>query len=634
MVPRKTIVLLAAALAMLLAALRFGTGGRGDGASRDSAPVPGFSPDAAVSVRMGLGDGSTVELSRQTGGGWAFSAPDSGRADAQRVALFLDAAFGGRVRDRVTARQREARSLGETDFGFAETPPSWIEAVDSSGARASLRFGAFTPSGEGVFAMREAGGDVLVLDRAARDLLPGSRDDIRDRVLFRFSDSVPSAVEIRRPDSPVLRLEPSGGASGWSMVAPYRCPADPAAVSALLDALGTAVAGRFLWTQPPGAAPSDAETARASAGLGPSEIEVSVSVRFEGAGDPLSLAFSSSPDSAAAVGQGEIRRAVGASISDGTVFEVDEILLDALKMPIDVFRDRSLFGADEARCRSLSFTGPSGAVTLERSDSESPWTLLAPSAQPADQGAAAALVSGLLSLRDCGAEPAPQSFVPPAGAVRLSCSFAMADSPAELWFWNDGGDSASAVARAFVPARGMILELPAGSVPAAAFDPRELRHVRARTIAAMAPDSVLSLSLIVPGRPPVAVRRLPGGTWAPGADAPPGAAASAAAADAAVAALAALEAREVLSLAVRDSSAYGLLPPRAELLVAASGAPGAPFGAAAPVSVFQFGASESPGGMVPVRVKGSDAVFALDGATAAALCGSFLEFPQTGDKKR
>lgn len=620
MVPRKTIVLLSAVLAMLLVALRFGSPRRGGGALRDGAPVPGFSPDSAVSVRMGLRDGASVALARSPSGGWAFAAPDVGRADAQRVALLLDAAFGGRVRDRVSPRQREARSLGETDFGFAETPPAWIEAVDAAGTRAALRFGAVTPSGEGVFAIREAGGDVLVLDRAARDLIPASRDDVRDRVLFPFAVTPPSAIEIRRPDAPALRLEPSGDASGWMVAAPYRCPAAFAAVSALFEALGTTVAGRFIWTPPPGAAPSDVEKARASSGLGPSETEATVSVRFEGVGDAVSFAFASGRDGGA----------VGASLSDGTVFEVDATLLNALKMPVDVFRDRAVFGVDASQCLSISFSGQSGAVTMERTDLESPWALVAPSSQPADQTAASALVASILSIRDAGAEPAPDAFAPPADAVRLVCSFAARGSSAPVWFWRSLG--ADGAVRAFVPERGMVLSLPDPSVPPAALDPRELRSVRIRDVAAIPPDSVLSLSLLVPGRPNATVIRLPGGTWAPGPDAPPGAVAGAAAADAAVEALSALKALDVLSLSAPDSSAYGLLPPSAELLVATSGTASAD-PALSPVSVFQFGEPASPGAPVPVRVKGADAVFALDPQIANALRGSFLVFPQPSEKK-
>ena len=617
MVSRGTLICLALALAALVATLRFLPTGTASG-YLETVAAPSFDAGGVVSATFRFPDGRTASLRRDPTGEWSLSAPDSGRADRSRIEMAVEAAFSGPVRDRVSPRQRKARGLTLADFGFGQDGHNpGIEARTSSGAHIHLLFGDWTPSGSAVFARdatdasQEDTGDVLVLDRAARAMLPSELDDLRDRVLLGSDSGEMTAVEIRRPGEAPVRLEAdASGALGWRLASPYRCPADPAAADALVAALRAAVADRFIWTPPAGAAPSELQNARAAAGLAPGEIAVSLTAEFDGGRSKRSFAFAG-PDPASP------RELAGAALDDGTVFRTDSTLFEALRIPADALRERRVFPLSADDCLSLSLSSPDFAADLVRNAPDDRWRLEAPFAQPADQEAANAFVSGLFALHDQGAEPSAIDFKPPQGAVRVSAGFASPGSSSVVWFWNTTDETP----RAWLPDCGMILQFAEKDVPVPALAPEKLAALRDRHVFSADPDDISSLSLRTTESPLQSVRRDATGAWVQGPDAPPGFVPDSLAADAAATALASLEATSVLALSGADSAALGLLPPRTEWIIARK-APPAPLGSEAgqeaPVSVLQLGAP-LPDGTVPMRIKGLDTVFTLDAAKAAIL---------------
>jgi hypothetical protein len=612
MLSNKTVVLLAAVLLALLAVLRhagplLGTG-EGDGGSHGAALLSDFaSHPSAVRIEA---NGFSVSL-RRAAARWVFAPPDSGRADARRVDLSLDAALHAVPRDRVTPRQREARALGLAAFGL-EPPRARIE-LEGPGWREAVSIGSETPDGTGVYALVDGRGDIDVVDRALFDLLPASPDDFRDRSAFAEPGIEPDELEIRRPGSPAIRLARSSRSGVWRFVEPYDCPADAANLGTLLDALSGATVERFVRVPGTNDAPSGVSADFVANGLGPDDAVLSLRIRFSGENAPADFTFGG-PDPL------DERVVFSGSPSEGTVFTVDRSVLDALRMPADLLRERRPFPFAPREILSASFRSGDGPFSFGRSDALSPWTITEPAAQPASQEAAGRFLDALLALRDATAEPiraddpaAPDSIrldlVPAAPAAPVSARLSRRPAAPS----KDGDDPPDLLVD--FPERGIRHVVPGAALPPAALSSSAFAALRDPAVLRLDPESVVSLSRrAIDGSESVWRRGADGAWFRDGAAAEDDGAAAKLLSDA-IATLCALDASETVALFTPDSAAYGLLPPGFELAVATRDE-------TRPVVILQFG-SVRPDGSVHLRVKGEDAVFAIPAEAAAALVVPF-----------
>lgn len=601
MLSNKTLVVLAAVLIALLAALRHAGpllrgGAEGDAPETTLLPSTAERPSA---VRFEKG-GTPVAL-RRTATRWVFAPPAAGRADPIRVDLALDAALLAPVRDRVTARQREARGLAPAAFGL-DAPRARVE-LEWADRKAAVAIGGDTPDGTGVYAQVDGRSDVAVVDRALLDLLPASPDDLRDRIVFAEPGREIETLEIRRPGAAALRLE--AGADGlWRISAPYVCAADAANAAKLLRALSGAAVERFLRVPGTNDPPAEAEAAFAAAGLGPEDAALSLLVGVRGETAPTAFVFGG-PDPAAP-------HAVVAGIpSEGTIFAIDRAVLDALTMPVSVLRDRRPFPFAPREVLSVSFRTGDGPFVFSRADPLAPWTIDAPSRQPASQEAADAFLERLLALRDEDAEPLPPAEAAPLDSLRLDLVPAEPAEPVSAILSRRAAAEEGAPADLLVsiPARGIRQTVPGADLPPESLAAAAFAALRDPTVLRIAPESLLSLSRRDAAGAEQTVRRdAADGAWFCDAA---GAAPDAAAADAAAAAVSELVAAETVALSTSDSAAWGLLPPRLELTVATRDE-------TRPVAILQLGAAR-PDGSAYLRVKGEDPVFAVSAETAAAL---------------
>lgn len=601
MLSNKTLVILAAVLIALLAALRHAGpllrgGAEGDAPETTLLPATGERPTAVRFERGGV----PVAL-RRTASRWIFAPPAAGRADPIRVDLALDAALLAPVRDRVTARQREARGLGPGSFGL-DAPRARID-LEWPDRRTSLSIGADTPDGTGVYAMVDGRSDVAVVDRALLDLLPDSHDDLRDRIVFAEPGREIETLEIRRPGAAALRLE--ADADGiWRISAPYVCAADAANSATLLRALSGAAAERFLRVPGTNDSPAEAEAAFAAAGLGPEDAALSLLVGVRGEPAPTAFVFGG-PDPA------DPHAVVAGIPSEGTIFALDRAVLDALTMPVSVLRDRRPFPFAPREVLSVSFRTGDGPFAFGRTDPLAPWTIDAPSRQPASQEATGAFLGRLLSLRDEDAEPLPPAESAPLDSVRLDLTPAGPAKPVSAILSRRPASEAGAPPDLLVsiPARGIRHVVRGAALPPEALSASAFAALRDPSVLRLAPESLVSLSLRDAAGAEQTVRRdAADGAWFCDAA---GAAPDAKAADAVAAAVSGLVAAETAALSTSDSAAWGLLPPRFELTVATRDE-------TRPVAILQLGAAR-PDGSVFLRVKGEDPVFAVSAETAAVL---------------
>ena len=559
MLSKKTVVFLAALLALLLVANRMADrllAGRGPVGVPPSTllRLRASTPWTAVSVSNA---GSFVRAEAAPGGRWNLVSPEPAPADVAAVALVMDTVARAPVMDVVTARQRSARNLSVADYGFA--PPRASVVLGRSGeAPVLVEFGSDTPGGGGVFARVDGSSDIFAVERAAFDALPASADEFRDRILFVPPGRTPAAVAVRDRERGKIRLEAAPGGL-WAIREPYVCPAAPSAVEPLVRSLSTAVAERFVPARE-----------AVGAGLSPDETELVLSLRLDGEARDRDFAFGS-PDPAAPA------FVYASSLADGVCFTVDRTVLDALKMPLDVLRDHRIlpYGPDDLR--SVAFESVDGIFELSREGGEpgGGWTISRPSAQPADQAAAEAFLGALLSLRDTGAEFAPTGAPPALTSVRLSLVPFPPLAPERFVLAADPPTGAPTNLVVFSPERSLRRFTDPAAAPPAVFVPSTLAALRSKTILALPADGV-------------------------SAETP-----------ALAALLSDFRARAVATLFPSDSAAYGLLPPRLERTVR-TGLPDRP------VVILQLGAALPDGGAY-LRVKGADEIFEIDPEAVAIL---------------
>ena len=569
MLSKKTVVFLAALLAVLSAANWFAerhlTGRGAVGlAPATLLPRPDAAPFSAAVVSNGA---ATIRAVRSADGRWRLAEPVAAPADSSVVELVLDTVARARVLDRVTARQRAARNLSLSDFGFAPVRASvLLERPGSQPAR--IEFGADTPGGDGVFARLDGSPDLLAVERAALDALPSSADDLRDRILFVPPGRAVSALSVRDRTRGEIRLA-AGAAGAWTIETPYVCAAAPSAVEPLLQTLASSVAERFVPARE-----------AVDAGLAPDETERVLSIRLEGETRDRDFAFGK-PDPAAPA------FVYAASLADGTCFTVDRAVPDALKMPLDVLREHRILPYGREDLKSLSFESADGVFELARDGDGpgSPWSIRRPAPQPADPIATAAFLDNLLALRDVGAEVAPSNAPPAPSSVRLSLVPFPPRPPVQFVLSVEpSADGTATNLVAFSPDRALRQFVDASRAPAGAFAPAALAGLRSKTILALPAGSM-------PEEPP----RL-------------------------AALLSDFRARSVAALFVPDSAPYGLLPPRAERTVRTT-LPDRP------VVIFQLGAALPDGGAY-LRVKGSDEIFEI-GPEDAKLLAEPAAAPET-----
>ena len=604
MLSRKTIVFLALLLALLLAAQWIGEN-RFAAADDDETAMTLVPPAPSRATAFSLRAGNlSVSLSRPASR-WILDPPAAGRADSRRVDLALETVLRARVRDRVTERQRKGRGLTLADYGLA--PSRARVGVSGTGWNAAVEFGHHTPGGDGVFALAEGSSDVLVVDRAVFDLLPRSLDDLRDRTLISNAGSAPSALEIRRPGVPAVRL--ACGTDGvWTLEKPFRSPLSPTVVTALLDTLRNAAVARFVWT--PGS-PGTSSEALIAHGLSPDEAVLTLSVWRPGEASPDEFAFGE-PDPS------DVSRVFAATLADGSVCTVDRTVLEALRMPLDVLRDRRPFPYAPEELLSVSLLSGDGAFSLARTARDAPWEIARPSVQPADQDAVERFLDRLLSLLDESAEPLGDAApAEPLDAIRIEFAPVPPATPLSAWLSRRApdGDNGAARPTVTVPDAGVRHVLAPGAIPDGTLAAPLFASLRDPAVLALPPGALSSLTRRTPDGEEQAVRLGGDGAWF--SSKPPPVVADRAAAEALSGLLTNLVSSGAATLFTSDSAAYGLLPPRLEIVAATTLTN-------RPVVILQLG-SALPDGSTYLRIRGEDPVFTLPPDAAATLSAPLLQ---------
>lgn len=179
---------------------------------------------------------------RLKAGRWVMEAPFQAPVDRGAVLRFLDLLESARVKDSLGFHELRKRELSFKEFGLA---PARAHVVLDGGRRHEFFFGSATPLGNDVFVRSGQDERVLVVSGDLYGALPRTADEIRSRRLTGYSEKSVSAIEIRAPARPFIRLSKESGT--WRLTQPVEAPASDAKVEAMLDVLENARVSSFIW---------------------------------------------------------------------------------------------------------------------------------------------------------------------------------------------------------------------------------------------------------------------------------------------------------------------------------------------------------------------------------------------------
>ena len=349
----------------------------------------GAAADGAVSLSVSRRGEPPVEL-ELSDGAWRMTKPFGAAADAGSVMRLADALAFAPILDSMDDAELAKLGRRRRDFGL-ENPRVTVEARGPSGSVA-VSFGAFTPSGDGVYAAVDGLSTVFVAGTnvfAAADM---PADGFRSRALFADSLDEVSAFDIKSRAGPFMRIVRDG--SSWRMAEPQSVPVSSQRVKAFLEALAGSRAGGFAWPAGAGGGEGSASVALlAGYGLDPENATTVTLKNADGTDHHVSFGK--------AAGKGCVYALVH---NGGAVATVDSSLADMVAASPGRFADTRIFPCEEAAVVSVSVSDGE-AQCLVAKGADGMWMLDAPVSAPADQAAVGALVARLMALRSADLDP-------------------------------------------------------------------------------------------------------------------------------------------------------------------------------------------------------------------------------------
>ncbi|MBQ7190543.1 MAG: DUF4340 domain-containing protein [Kiritimatiellae bacterium] len=174
---------------------------------------------------------------------WIITAPFSAEVNQGAVQKFLDALEKSRVSDSVSFPDLVKRDLSLRQLGL--NPPCTKITLEGRGNRIGLEVGAVSPMGKELYLRRDGEDRVLTVSSGLLQRIPQHVNEIRSYQIFPKDASQITALSIRSPGKPFMKLVKN--VSGWGFVQPEPAPADEQAVSKLLQILCTNRVTRFVW---------------------------------------------------------------------------------------------------------------------------------------------------------------------------------------------------------------------------------------------------------------------------------------------------------------------------------------------------------------------------------------------------
>ncbi|MDD2455026.1 MAG: DUF4340 domain-containing protein [Kiritimatiellae bacterium] len=321
-------------------------------------------------------------------GRWVLEAPFQAPVDRGAALRFLDLFESARVKDSLGFHELRKRELSLKEFGLA---PARAHVVLEGGKRHEFFFGAATPLGKGVFVRAGRDERVLVVSGDLCGALPRTADDIRSRRLAGYTEGSISAIEIRVPERPFIRLSKESGT--WRLTQPVEAPASDAKVEAMLGMLENARVSRFIWptvSNVMDVAESEAafRTRLGVYGLG-DDTGTRVQLLPERPGEPVVIIFGTPVKET----EGFTYVLLHGATAIGAV---SNAVVEAVRLSPEDLRDMRLFSELPARVDRLQVSLGEDEFVLAQTGAQ--WRFETPMSDLADQAAVGQVVKSLINI--------------------------------------------------------------------------------------------------------------------------------------------------------------------------------------------------------------------------------------------
>jgi len=321
-------------------------------------------------------------------GRWVLEAPFQAPVERGAALRFLDLFESARVKDSLGFHELRKRELSLKEFGLA---PARAHVVLEGGKRHEFFFGAATPLGKGVFVRAGRDERVLVVSGDLCGALPRTADDIRSRRLAGYTEGSISAIEIRVPERPFIRLSKESGT--WRLTQPVEAPASDAKVEAMLGMLENARVSRFIWptvSNVMDVAESEAafRTRLGVYGLG-DDTGTRVQLLPERPGEPVVIIFGTPVKET----EGFTYVLLHGATAIGAV---SNAVVEAVRLSPEDLRDMRLFSELPARVDRLQVSLGEDEFVLAQTGAQ--WRFETPMSDLADQAAVGQVVKSLINI--------------------------------------------------------------------------------------------------------------------------------------------------------------------------------------------------------------------------------------------
>lgn len=218
---------------------------------------------------------------RREGDEWQFVSPAESAASQAAVRQTLSRLRALSRGELITPADMRERGQTLADFGLA-VPVAVLTLEDSRGSR-RYRIGNPNPLGSALYVQEESSQNVMLISSDLMEILPQRADAFRDRRILGPPANALRVLSFHSPDR-LVRLE--WLADQWILTEPFRFPADPERVAALVEQVGTARIERFLLPEEISGEPFGREedwvTLRAQFSGGAPQLELVIGNRVPG----------------------------------------------------------------------------------------------------------------------------------------------------------------------------------------------------------------------------------------------------------------------------------------------------------------------------------------------------------------
>jgi hypothetical protein len=365
-----------AATLLLILEDRQGSGNRGaDG----SVPLLAIGDVTEFSIRD-----TTNRLSFiKRGQTWFVRHPLKSRAESGKIEQMLERLEGLQRMETITSEQRAHRGLALVDYGLVA--PRLNIFVRHSLGLTELMVGNSSPLGDRLYVQLEGDSSVLSTSQGLLELVPGSVDTYRDRIVMRGSFAHTSRIELHRAGGSFVRAVRDQGV--WRLQAPVKDWADSRQIELLLKALYGLQIEAFVWDPEPSDPetvervgvdlPGDATPRVETYGLAADEASARVQVWQDGTLVNSEILFGKATGPEAATIYAK-RREIE------SVYAVDERILDLLSVDVDTLRSHDIFRVAPAEVRYFSVQQGENELVIEK-HGEGQWKIEEPAKWQADQ---------------------------------------------------------------------------------------------------------------------------------------------------------------------------------------------------------------------------------------------------------